>query len=150
MNLKELEKLSPYPINYVNKWRYEHGAFFPKFSTFYCRIEINKDLSEDVKLATLAHEVGHALCYKKGCKCMEYAHELGTHISSKYTMTEYHANKFAIKFLLENKQKEALKDIIKVILEDSQDYFNGAHQKACKKIMKLKLWKKALDFVEEN
>jgi len=58
--------------------------------------------------------------------------------------------KFSLKFLLSNKQTKALKNTIDIIHQCKKDTRSIAHSEAAKKIMKLKIWQKALDFVKEN
>jgi len=150
MNIKELENLSPCPIKYVPFMIGGSGSFIVGRSIFKCKIEIRGSASEPEKLASLAHEIGHALCFSKKCKCMKDAHEPGEHLGYNAILAEYHAMKFCIKWLLKNKQKEALINEVSLLEREVKEIGSIAHSEAAKKIMKLKLWKKALKFIEEN
>jgi len=150
MKLKELEKLSPCPIKYTPDLWFSFGEFRVLKGIFNCQIVVRDGMDEAKTLGALAHEIGHALCYSKKCKCMKDAHEPGDHLGSNAILAEYHAIKFCLSWLLKNKQKEALAHEIELIKKDSVNKFSAAHKGACKKIMKLKLWQKILDFVEEN
>jgi len=84
-------------------------------------------------------------CDKNKCKCFLKVRKDG------YTnsLAEQHAHKFALKWLLDNKCKRALKYLIKIIPGDSQYLKSDPHKTAAKRIMKLKLFQKCLDFVEK-
>ena len=90
------------------------------------------------KFSYLAHEIQHALCYKGGCFCM------GESGSQYYR--EYHAFKTQVITCLG--YKKALKDTIKLIksvpTDKNLDESYIHHKKACKNLMKTKLWKLAL------
>lgn len=146
MNIKSLIHLSPVPIYFMETMRISDfcGTFWKGTKNDgdgKPYIEIHAKLEDYQKIAILAHEIGHAKCYEKNCKCMK---------NSDHTEREIHATKFELRWLLKCKQKNSLRwemnDIIKQV--------NGCtlrlyYLKAAKHIMKLKLWQKCLDYVGE-
>ena len=141
--LKELEQLSPVPVTTTT---IEHpddlGVFYwgnSKAPFSGRRIEISNRLSQSQHIAVMAHEVGHALCYDKRCKCFD---------NPNIVERETHAHKYALKFLLKHEQKKALKWMIEDIKERS-NHDNHIFRMALKHIMKLKLWQKCLDYIED-
>jgi len=115
------------------------GLYFDKnnYMSYSPRIEIAKGLKKHRRISILAHEIGHALCSEKNCKCM-----IGR---NNHILAEYHAFKFELGWLLKHKQKKALKSAI----HDIKDYHDvNAHQFAAERIMKLKLWQKCLGYVK--
>ncbi len=88
----------------------------------------------------LAHETAHALCDTKKCKC-----GIGSNTHHNRDISEYHAFKFAGKWLLKNKCKDALCFYVERIAGHASTCCVdkvSSHTKACRKIMKLKLWEK--------
>ena len=138
--IEVLKRLASVPVIFTNLDAL--GTFFWKKSSsalyFDKRIEIDKSLQQHQRIAVLSHEVGHALCFEKDCKCFE-----GRDIIQR----EFHAHKYALKFLLKYKQKKALKWMMKDIIERSHD--NPFFEKPLKRLMKLKLWQKCLDYIGE-
>ena len=137
-----LKRLSPVPIEFVDEmqcWGYD-GMFWYKNSTLgHPYIELLDSLKEHEKIATLAHEIGHALCNEKNCKCLKI-------YEKNPVLTEIHAFKCELKWLLKHKQKEALKYEIrglKSYIENRSDHYVDV----AKRIMKLKLWQKCLNFI---
>ena len=140
--IEMLKRLSPVSIIFTEP---EQGCF-----AYYCnenesmnllkRIEIDKTLKPHENIAILAHEIAHALHDVKNCKCMK---------NPDYVEREIHAHKDSLRFLLKHKQKKALKWLIKIIREHSNEgCYNNEAQPAAKHIMKLKLWQKCLDYVK--
>lgn len=91
-------------------------------------------------IVSLLHEKVHAEHEKNGCKCMS--------LSDNQLLAEYHAYKDGIKAALKLNNKEVLIATIKYI-----DYlrilpYQSTHRTAARRIVKLKLWQKALDFVK--
>ena len=74
------------------------------------RIEISKTLSQVQRIVILSHEIGHALCSEKKCKCFE---------NLDITEREIHAHKYSLRLLLKHEQKEPLKWLINDINESS-------------------------------
>jgi Zn-dependent peptidase ImmA (M78 family) len=144
--LKILEKLSPCEIEYTFT---DYGRYTFDYSDENMEINLIKidlTLKEHEKLAILAHEMGHALCDKNKCKCFS---EIRKNMNGVSSLAEYHAHKFALKWLLDNGCKRALRYYIKTIRKLSKPPIIEAYIKAAKRIMKLKLWQKCLDFVGE-
>lgn len=114
-------------------------------------IEIGYTDSESRKLYTLAHETGHALCDAKECKC-----GIGSDHHGDRTKSEYHAFKFCGEWLLKNKCKGALRYFVKsvgqlaVFNPQIDRPYLSAHTKACRKIKKLKLWEKCVEYAKSK
>lgn len=140
---EKLSQLSPCKIIECPLWNLVGCYGWVKIRTSQKNIYISNTLEEHQKLAVLAHELGHALCDKNNCKCSPAMKTL-PYTSS---LVEYHANKFAFKWLLDNKCKQALKYGIELIREQSLWSNHDPHGRAARCIMKLKLWQKCLDFV---
>lgn len=103
------------------------------------RIEILDDLSTDQKIATLVHEIAHAICDVKNCRCMQ---------NPDHTKREIHAVKFTLSWLLKHKQKELLQQEINQLRRQANGYSNYDYYiRAAKHIMKLKLWQKCIDYL---
>jgi len=141
--IEVLKRLSPVPIEFVDEvqhWGYD-GMFFDGrvSSVGHPYIEILDGLEKHRKIATLVHEIAHAICNEKNCKCFEIYKE-------NPALSEIHAFKYTLRWLLKHQQKETLKYELKCIesyiINRSDHYVNAA-----KHIMKLKLWQKCLDFV---
>ena len=135
--IETLKRLSPVPINFKkmnSMGLYHHINIFMSYSS---HIEISNSLGKYRRMSVLAHEVGHAQCDAKNCNCMINR--------NNHTLAEMHAFKFALNWLLKHKQKRALKVTINNINMCAGDPDHYA--KAAKHIMKLKLWQKCLNFV---
>ncbi len=139
--LEELVRTSPVPVRFVSKVNLPGyakgsvtiGAFLPKINgRVEAYIEILKRLSEDEKIATLLHELGHARCSRKLCKCRCVASSEG----------EIHADNYSLKWLLTNRCKKILKTEMKHIenKSDRVDYYGVAAR--C--TMDSRLWQKCL------
>lgn len=106
--LEKMIQLSPVPVRFIRKSIFWRLRLSPRAGQYCHRgidanhphIEVVDRLSYDAKLAVLAHEIGHAICDKRDCDCMTYDDD---------TMTEIHACRFALKWLLGLKQGEALR-----------------------------------------
>ena len=137
-----LKRLSPVPIEFVDEmqcWGYD-GMFWYKDSTLgHPYIEILDSLEKDDKIATLIHEIAHAVCHEKNCECLKI-------YKKNPVLTEIHAYKYELKWLLKHKQKRALKNEIKRI-ESYIEYRSDHYVDVAKHLMKLKLWQKCLNFV---
>ena len=64
-------------------------------------------------------------------------------------LSEYHAMKFASKWLLDNQCKEAMKNHVGLTEAQSRDE-SGPHAEAAKRLVKLKLWEKCKKFAESG
>ncbi|KKN19125.1 hypothetical protein LCGC14_0948810 [marine sediment metagenome] len=143
--LDRLIESSPVPIKFVDAVDnpYWCGIYYQgetKGYTGKARIEILAELDNCQKMSTVVHEIGHAQCDARDCKCMK---------NSDYTEREIHAYKFTLSWLLKHKQKKTLKqEIYSLRRQASGDTCSEYYTKAAKYIMKLKLWQKCLDYVK--
>ena len=142
--IEMLKRLSPVPIRFVDEmecqgydgmfWFYEGSSFGHPY------IDILDSLEEHDKIATLIHEIAHAICNEKDCECYKVYKE-------NPALTEIHAFGYELKWLLKHKQKRALKFELKRI-ESYIVYRSDHYVDVAKHIMKLKLWQKCLDYVK--
>lgn len=144
--IDKLIKLSPVPVEFTDTieigyagtfWHKKYDCERPPLPNHIPYIEIKDDLETSEKISALIHEISHAKCHEKNCDCVE---------SPDYTKREIHAFKFQLKWLLKHKQKESLKDAMAVIKEGLNRHDH--YLKAAKHIMKLKLWKKCVEFIK--
>lgn len=146
MRFNRLKKLSPVPIHFVNEiynpnWCGVYYGSHTNQTGKELSIEIIDSLTDSQKTITLVHEIGHALCDSKGCECMK---------SPDHTQREIHAYKFTLKYLMKHKLKAELKSEIAQIIHQANGNTSYAYyQKTAKHIMKLRLWRKCLDYVED-
>lgn len=143
--LTKLKRLSPVPIIFMDImsisdfcgifWK---GKKFDGDGKPY--IEIFNELENYQKIATLAHEIGHANCYEKNCKCMR---------NLDHTEREIHAMKFQLRWLLKHEQKDSLKwETDHIIKQANGSVSRLYYLKAAKHIMKLKLWQECLNYIK--
>ena len=141
--IEMLKRLSPVPIKFVDEmrhWGYDGMFWYGNFSPGHPYIEILNDLEKHIKIAVLIHEIAHAMCNEKNCKCLKM-------YEKNPALAEIHAFKYTLKWLLEHKQKRALRYELKVIesyIENRSDHYVDV----AKHIMKLKLWQKCLNYVK--
>lgn len=143
MDAKQLISLSPVPIKFVDiminpNWS---GVYFDNtHSSGYRHIEIRDDLTDNQKIGVLIHEIGHAICNEKSCRCMQ---------NPDHLKREIHASKFVLLQLLKYKQKEILKNEMECLTRQANGNSNYEYYiKAAKHVMKLKLWQKCLNYVK--
>lgn len=140
--LKDLKRLCPVPIHFMDIMTH------PQFAGAYYdignhsgkpHIEIDNSLTGSQKITTLIHEIGHALCDSKDCKCMS---------NPDHTEREIHANKFVLRRLMKYGLKKELREEMERI---EQQAYGGAlyayYECAAKHTIKLKLWQKCSDYV---
>jgi len=142
--IETLKRLSPVPIEFVDEMRCFGfcGMFWDDgvSSIGHPFIEIDNNLENHQKIATLIHEISHAICSGKNCKCVKI-------YEKNPALAEIHAYKYELKWLLKHKQKGALKyeiEQIELHIKNRSDHY----VEAAKHIMKLKLWQKCLDYVK--
>lgn len=139
--LKELEKQAVVFVEYVsNNYNFFgnrlYGSYY-RWASPKPYIEINKDCPKEMQRATLIHENTHAKCHAKNCKCQ-----------NNKALSEYHAFRETLIQSLKEKDINALRLTIEQIegLAEWTDYYG----KACRKIMKLRLWQKCKMFVANS
>ena len=130
MNLKQIEKLSPVKIKYTDICR-EYGIFCDGGYIPAAKIIIidNTVINSKREATVLLHEIGHAKCHEKNCKCIN---------RKNHTLGEYHAYRFVMKYAITNST------LIEGFVKDVKLGLNYdlVHIIAAKRIMKLKGWKK--------
>lgn len=151
VNIEQLIQLSPVPVKFIadnimsskfinivtfGRYIYSNGK---SFDVTIPRIEILNSLNYHKKIGTLLHEIGHAKCDEKNCKCIT---------SNDSAESEIHAYKYTLEQLLKYKLKKSLKQEIHHIKNQlERDDFYG---RAAKHIMKLKLWQECLAYAKPS
>jgi hypothetical protein len=107
------------------------------------RILIQEGQSEDVTIYSIAHELGHALCGKKGCRCMARDRK-------DSVLAEYHAEIFNLRWQLRRKNKGAMRKTLNNIEKYTVSHPYSDHVKAWNMLKKLKLWEKCKKFAESG
>jgi len=140
--LKRLRQLSPYPIKVQCVDDDSAGALvWGKHLTRKPYIELGNHLNNVDKIRTLAHELGHAQCYRRQCSC---------YLLKSYVLKEYHAIKFSLRIMLRYKlllplALEMLE--IEQIVKDND--FDKREIKARKMVMQDKIWKRCKKEVQK-
>ena len=117
MTLKEAEKLSPVTVVYERDCKY-HGDYNGRFIT------INTANDETTQIVVLLHEIGHALDKNKDNRVLR----------------EYRAFKYAMKHVVSD---PILEDRFVSLVTELLSYENWPdHQRAVRRLMKLRRWKK--------
>ena len=146
--IKKLIELSPCKVIFGQWLDVYYGAYdYSNFSAGVQKTEIQIEVNHPIheQIAVLAHELGHALCAQKGCKCRLKHKEYGSMIITDEVLTEYHAFKYALTWLLKHKQKKSLQWVMPFMGKEW-----GPHLIAVRKVKKLKLWEKCKRFIEEE
>ena len=130
--LQELIELCPCEVEIRYNYEYDGGYHIPSNT-----IIIEGYLNESQRFSVLAHELQHAECQRSNCVCRKY--KIGSFLR------EYHAYKSQIVRCLGN--ISALQRTIKAIRRGIDDKLGEGfinHTKACNRLSKTKLWRKAL------
>lgn len=139
----QLVKQTPCPVrvetSYRDIGRYYSTNQYTSRPIPYIEIESTGNNLENV--ISLLHEKAHAAHEKNNCKCMNV---------DNHTLAEYHAFRDSLKTALKLNDKEIVKLIIRDIKKAARDVDQNAHRSAARRIVKLKLWQKALDFVKDE
>ncbi len=134
-----LVKLSPYPV------RVEPEPFIGIFKRVrYGQPHIIIDdgiISSHEGMAVLLHEIGHAICHKKKCEC--YKVLAG---NSHTYLPEYHAERFAFRFMLQKKMNEVLNWRINFLIDGCGE-FEDYHNKAIDRLRTDPIWQKCKDYL---
>jgi len=132
VKLKQIEKLSPVPVRYKD---------VDLASGYYVRddldelpgVVVKKSLKTDQKIIILLHEIGHAVCDKKRCKCQH------PHKKAPSFLTEYHAMKFVLDYLVKCPDKKLITIFVNTLSEIT--YYHPVYLRVKNKIGKLKEYK---------
>jgi len=130
--LQELIDLCPCPIEFETSGNLG-GFYHPRSRT----ITIAKQLSDEEQFAVLSHEMKHAECHLTNCHCW----------GSEMYLTEYHA--YYAQVLECTDHIPALKlsmDWIRWVVKQTVSWPD--HAKAAKRLVRTKLWQKALKLTE--
>ena len=110
------------------------GAFYPK--KFF--IFVYKNMPYYVKLWVLLHEYGHYLCWENKCYCLRRYFARKKETISQYACEEYHAHRYALKYLRKKGYKRSEQDCIRLIKSikkagkhgEEREAFRLVHKKA--------------------
>lgn len=142
--LEMLVQSSPVPVSFVSKFKSEKsiGRNDVCLATFYSgpvapHIEILSSSDYNTKILSLIHELSHARCHKKRCRCWNMD-KLG----------EIHAYAYTLKWLIKNKRKELLKIQMRTLskMQERTDYYSDA----VRYIMTTRLWQRCLGIMKEK
>jgi len=136
--LDKLKKISPCPVDEITMVLSAGMYFHPTNNSIDLdgRICINKQMNIFEKEGTLVHEIGHARCFNRSCKC---------HTKQDHVLTEVHAELFALHYLLRRGNKKAIEARFKRLHQD-WDYENYYEAKAI--IKKRRIYKRCQEFVK--
>lgn len=127
----QLKQLSPYPISNFLDSRFVYGGKSPV-------IMISTLVKNPaIKTAMLAHEIGHAIHYKRNCKCF---------INNDQVLIELHAHRFALHFMLRYKFIGALHYCI-LYTKNNMSHFPRHYVVAFEQLQTEKIWDKCLKFL---
>lgn len=146
-----LVKISPYPVSmgliplgYAGVFRWGNAGDRQPYAgaDFKPSIQISRRIiSRQKKVATLLHEIGHAIHYRRHCRC--YTDH------SDYFLTEYHAQRFALRYMLRYKLKGALRYEIEDMKRDQHQY-SKQWQAVIKQLMQEKIWEKCENYLTKG
>lgn len=143
--LEILKRKSTHPVIEINKKLCNTGWFIHSPDGIRSpdggKIEINTNMSTSEKEGTLAHEMGHGRCYKRGCRCY-----------TKYDriLQEVHAELYALHLLLRSQERSAIIARFKRWKNNWDDYSDDEYCEALKIIKKRRIYKRCLEFVNER
>lgn len=135
-----LVRLSPYLVN-INSTPLNYGytgMFTHKKAEYHPHIDISNQITlQSEKTATLLHEIGHAIHYRRHCKCYQ---------TDDRVLKEYHAQKFALRFMLRYKLTGALRWDIQNWEYNAHTY-SEVYQKAFAQLQQDKIWHKCKNYL---
>lgn len=132
----QLERIAPYPVvNYEENPKY--GGRFVYGDKPVIKIAPYMK-TPAIRVAILVHEIGHAIHYKRGCKCMD-----------EWELSELHAHRFALRFMLRYKFVTALRYTIRHTI-NGMPHFPRYYVTAFEQLQTEKIWQKCLDFLENR
>lgn len=141
----QVKQLSPYPVDENNTDSRYMGSFWwgktgdnrpYADKNFKPYISISPLIKRDAdKTATLVHELGHALHYRRHCKC---------YTTNNSELRELHAYRFTMRFMLRYKMRAALRSEIKWLRSKS---LHGFYLDASRQLQTEKIWFKCLEFL---
>jgi Zn-dependent peptidase ImmA (M78 family) len=139
--LQILVEESPVPVNFGPCSQTNMVGEYKHKKSFTDAKIIISDRPKIEQLGTLAHELGHALCVEKGCVCMDQK----LIDSRDRELAEYHAQKFALEWLLKHQCKEAI--ILEMYWNWQQSQYENKHKIPCMRLMKSEVWTRCKIFV---
>ena len=133
--LSKLKKTCPCDVINQTSYFIFLGQYRPLSKTIF----IDPEQTEATQFAVLTHEKQHAICHENGCFCFR---------PGKQYWREYHAFKAELCACLD--YPAALKWLTPFFKKEANSYKNGPHRKACRNLMKTKLWRKVLERVKNG
>lgn len=143
--LNKLIDLAPYPVRsklilqYTGYFRYTNdgNSITYRDTGFMPTISINSAESNPIQICTLVHEIGHALHYRRKCKCYTQ--------NSRY-LKELHATRFELRFLLRYKLYAALEYAMESYIQSVHS--SPIYQQVSDQIKTEKIWQKVIDYLD--
>ena len=129
------------PVSIANSnYDFGYGLYYNQRSYGYaCQIEIKTVGNVAENVAVLLHEKVHSEHENNECKCMQ---------QHDRTLSEYHAFKESLQAALKLDSVDAVKESMKIVRYALEhNVYPNPHTKAAKRIIRLKLWKKALEYI---
>lgn len=139
--LKQLKKKSICPVAETVKHTSFFSGWFIHSSTSTSsdgRIQINKNMSVFEKEGTLTHEMGHARCHNRHCKCYKKYDDV---------LQEVHAELYTLHLLLRNHRKNGIKARFKRL---QNDWNYEPHSEAREIIENRRIYKRCQEFVKSG
>jgi hypothetical protein len=142
--LKQVFRLSRVPVKLwaQKKIEREAGRYYGFFDREKGYIVCSNEPSNIYKSGIILHEMGHAECMFKECKCW-----------TDRVQTETHAQVFALKKSIELKKYDVLKKCMQIVIDWAKVKNKKAYPeyiKASEKIMRKPIWKHCEKLLKEN
>lgn len=142
---ERLVQLSPYPVyitsvpfRFSGCFWYGDGSGMQPYEKpdFRPHIDISPFCTQNDEICTLVHEIGHAIHYRRHCKC---------YCTDDIYLRELHAYRFSLRFMLRYKMMGALRYEHNCIKNHAIKH-SQVYQDVFAKIKTEKIWKKIENF----
>ncbi|MCK5607948.1 hypothetical protein KAR91_39070 [Candidatus Pacearchaeota archaeon] len=130
-----LVKMSPCPVS-VEPIKFSKGIY----RTILQEIIIADSISLIQRIAVLTHEIGHALHYKRKCRCFFLHNDF---------LCEYHAHRFAMRFMLRYRLKGALRYTFNCMKREWST-FGYPYDRVTARLQQEKIWQRCRDYLGIN
>ena len=137
--LLNLIKLSPCKIIFLSQYDKEiatHG----EYDIYTKTINILDSLEVEQKILSLVHEIGHAICDKNKCICLQQYPKLAG-------LAELHAVIYSLNYCYANKHKKLLSMLVTNLVYNAGRRVKTCHTIAIKQIVKYELFTKCIKMV---
>lgn len=146
-----LIKLSPYPVEERSLlmatggflWKFEDDTGAYQHKDFTPSIIINADVGCKAKKWALIHELGHAIHYRRRCKCFR-----NWRTTEDDYLCELHAERFALRFTLRYK----LKGVLQYVMEDCKNNlwrYGPVYWRVYSQLRSERIWQRCKEYLGE-